>query len=202
MTIKEKFDEGYDALYLMKNGLLLVGDYGKKVMKARTVGELPFTPGGAASVRKKMEVTYGAMEVTLSTDHTNLVDLAKQHIPSAGDLNEFFNQSSNKLNVYNDNATLFFKLNVQGTWAGSVATTNSMQIEFGNSSYNVVTASKTSNLDADVLQFTTFLSIDKDGAIALGGSEINIRVLEGSFQMDSMLIIIEQWTTDTTINPV
>lgn len=45
MTIKDKLQEGYDAIPLMKGGVTLVGDFGKEFLKARTVEEVPELPG-------------------------------------------------------------------------------------------------------------------------------------------------------------
>lgn len=44
MTIKDKLTDGYDAIPLMKDGIALVGEFGKKVLEARTIEELPFPP--------------------------------------------------------------------------------------------------------------------------------------------------------------
>lgn len=202
-TILDKFNDGYDAVCLMMGGVLYVGEIGQQVLTAKTISDLPFDTGDGqpVTVRKKMQVLYQALEITLTPSDENLVAIAAAHNPADGALNEFFNTTSNKLNVYNDDATLYFKLNVQGTWNSSTVP-NTMQVQFGNSNYNIVSASKTSGMDADVLQFTTFLSINKDGPIATGGSEILIKVLDGSFEMESMFIVVEQWTSQSTITPV
>lgn len=42
MTIKDKLQDGYDAIPLVKGGLALVGEIGSQVLAARTLQELPF----------------------------------------------------------------------------------------------------------------------------------------------------------------
>lgn len=152
--------------------------------------------------RKKMEVRYDAVAETIATGAANLIGIIKLLTPAAGSLNDFFNQNSEKLNVYNDDATLFFKMNVTGTWNAASSNPNTMQVSFANSYGNIISSLKTSSMDADVLQFVTFLSIDKDGAIATGGSEITIKVLDSDFAIDSIFIVVEQFTTETVITPV
>lgn len=202
MTIKDKFNQGYDALFLMKQGLLLVGEFGKKVMEARTEEELPFSTGSAPSTRKKMEVLFDGISIVVDTTDKNLISLLSGLSPTSGSLNEFFNTTSNKLNVYDDNASLLMKFNVIGTWNSTSGSPNTMQIAFGNSTGNVISSLKTSGTDADVLQFVSYLSIDKNGAIATGGSAPVIRVMDSDFTVTSIFITLEQWTTETSITPV
>ena len=84
-----------------------------------------------APKRKKTEVFWSGitgLTLTADTDY-NLVALLKAlPAPAFGTLAPFFNTVSNKLNAYNDNASLMFKLNLAGLW--SAATENrSMQTD-------------------------------------------------------------------------
>ena len=73
-----------------------------------------------APKRKKSEVFWsGLTGVVLAADTDyNLVTLLKGlPAPAFGTLAPFFNTMSDKLNAYNDNASLMFKINLAGTWS-------------------------------------------------------------------------------------
>lgn len=97
-----------------------------------------------APKRKKTEVFWSGitgLTLTADTDY-NLVALLKAlPAPAFGTLAPFFNTVSNKLNAYNDNASLMFKLNLAGLW--SAATENrSMQLDFLGTNGNRLVASR------------------------------------------------------------
>lgn len=203
-TLKDKLDQGYDALCLKKGGMLLVGELGLKVLESRTEADLPFETGSAPdpAVRRKMQVMYDGIDVLVDTTDKNLISLISGLTPTTGSLNEFFNTTTNKLNVYNDNASVLIKINVTGSWNATSSNPNTMQIAFDNSTGNVLSSLKTSGMDADVMQFVSYLSIDKNGPIATSGSSPVIRVLESDFTVTGIFITVEQVTTETSITPV
>lgn len=149
-----------------------------------------------------MEVTYDNLDIIIDTTPKNLIAILDGLVPVNGSLNEFFNTSTHKMNVYNDDSSIFMKFNVIGTWNPVMASPNTMRIAFGNSVGNVASSSKTSGMDADVLQFVTYMSIDKDGLIATAGTEPLISVLETDFTLTRLFITVEQVTAVESITPV
>lgn len=153
--------------------------------------------------RRKMEVLYSGLSgVTVGVAAVNLVGLVKVLSPTTGSLNAFFNQNTNKLNVYNDDATLLFKMNITGTWNPASSSPNSLMVRFSNSNGNFIKAFKSSGNDADTLQLLTYLSIDKGGAIATSGSEMTLSALDSDFNVTEIFITVEQVTSASGINPV
>lgn len=59
-----------------------------------------------ATTRKKSEVVYSGVSVTIPTAPTNLVSLLKTLTPSSGSLEPFFDTVNNKMVVFNENKTL------------------------------------------------------------------------------------------------
>lgn len=111
-----------------------------------------------APKRKKTEVFWSGitgLTLTADTDY-NLVALLKALLaPAFGTLAPFFNTVSNKLNAYNDNASLMFKLNLAGLW--SAATENrSMQLDFLGTNGNRLVASRDAAVLPDVVTLATF----------------------------------------------
>ncbi|WP_252354888.1 tail needle knob protein, partial [Escherichia coli] len=74
-----------------------------------------------ATARKKSEVVYSGVSVTIPTAPTNLVSLLKTLTPSSGTLAPFFDTVNNKMVVFNENKPLFFKLSIVGTWPSGTA---------------------------------------------------------------------------------
>ena len=157
-----------------------------------------------APKRKKTEVFWSGitgLTLTADTDY-NLVALLKAlPAPAFGTLAPFFNTVSNKLNAYNDNASLMFKLNLSGVW--SAATENrSMQLDFLGTNGNRLVASRDAAPLPDVVTLATFFSIDRDGGIVTNGTSPIIRSNNGSYTPSAILLIAEQNTRQTLISAV
>ena len=157
-----------------------------------------------APKRKKSEVFWSELtgvELTADTDY-NLVTLLKGlPAPAFGTLAPFFNTVSDKLNAYNDNTSLMFKLNLAGTW--SAGTSNrSMQLDFVGTNGNRLVASRDAAVTTDVITMATFFSIDRDGGIVTNGTAPLIRSNGGSYTLSAVLLIAEQATRQTLISAV
>ena len=157
-----------------------------------------------APKRKKSEVFWtGLTGVVLAADTDyNLIALLKAlPAPAFGTLAPFFNTVSNKLNAYNDNASLSFKLNLAGTW--SAGTNNrSLQIDFVGTNGNRLVASRDAAVTTDVITLATFFSIDRNGGIVTNGTSPIIRSNGGSYTLNAVLLIAEQATRQTQISAV
>ncbi|EED1049210.1 hypothetical protein AADX71_004951, partial [Escherichia coli] len=94
-----------------------------------------------ATTRKKSEVVYSGVSVTIPTAPTNLVSLLKTLTPSSGTLAPFFDTVNNKMVVFNENKTLFFKLSIVGTWPSGTAN-RSMQLTFSGSVPDTLVSSR------------------------------------------------------------
>lgn len=147
--------------------------------------------------RKKSEVYYSGASLVLTAGTTyNLVTILKALTPATGTLEPFFDKTSNKLKVINDNASCAFKLNLVGDWANASSDRN-IQIDFVGTNGNRLVANRSSATTADSLTLATFLSVDKNGNLATNGSVINITAVGINFTITSALLIAEQVTKES-----
>ncbi|MBB2407423.1 hypothetical protein HEL15_018370 [Escherichia sp. 14.0982] len=144
-----------------------------------------------ATTRKKSEVVYSGVSVTIPTAPTNLVSLLKTLTPSSGTLAPFFDTVNNKMVVFNENKTLFFKLSIVGTWP-SGTTNRSMQLTFSGSVPDTLVRSRNSATTTDNILLATFFSVDKDGFLATNGSTLTIQSNGAAFTATTIKIIAEQ----------
>lgn len=144
-----------------------------------------------ATTRKKSEVVYSGVSVTIPTAPTNLVSLLKTLTPSSGTLAPFFDTVNNKMVVFNENKTLFFKLSIVGTWP-SVTANRSMQLTFSGSVPDTLVSSRNAATTTDNILLATFFSVDKDGFLATNGSTLTIQSNGAPFTATTIKIIAEQ----------
>ncbi|EEV0895959.1 hypothetical protein EVU54_004560 [Escherichia coli] len=144
-----------------------------------------------ATARKKSEVVYSGVSVTIPTAPTNLVSLLKTLTPSSGSLAPFFDTVNNKMVVFNENKTLFFKLSIVGTWPSGTAN-RSMQLTFSGSVPDTLVSSRNSATTTDNILLATFFSVDKDGFLATNGSTLTIQSNGAAFTATTIKIIAEQ----------
>lgn len=144
-----------------------------------------------ATTRKKSEVVYSGVSVTIPTAPTNLVSLLKTLTPSSGALAPFFDTVNNKMVVFNENKTLFFKLSIVGTWPSGTAN-RSMQLTFSGSVPDTLVSSRNAATTTDNILLATFFSVDKDGFLATNGSTLTIQSNGAAFTATTIKIIAEQ----------
>lgn len=144
-----------------------------------------------ATTRKKSEVVYSGVSVTIPTAPTNLVSLLKTLTPSSGSLAPFFDTVNNKMVVFNENKTLFFKLSIVGSWPSGTAN-RSMQLTFSGSVPDTLVSSRNSATTTDNILLATFFSVDKDGFLATNGSTLTIQSNGAAFTATTIKIIAEQ----------
>lgn len=144
-----------------------------------------------ATTRKKSEVVYSGVSVTIPTAPTNLVSLLKTLTPSSGTLAPFFDTVNNKIVVFNENKTLFFKLSIVGTWPSGTAN-RSMQLTFSGSVPDTLVSSRNAATTTDNILLATFFSVDKDGFLATNGSTLTIQSNGAEFTATTIKIIAEQ----------
>ena len=144
-----------------------------------------------ATTRKKSEVVYSGVSVTITTAPTNLVSLLKTLTPSSGTLAPFFDTVNNKMVVFNENKTLFFKLSIVGTWPSGTAN-RSMQLTFSGSVPDTLVSSRNAATTTDNILLATFFSVDKDGFLATNGSTLTIQSNGAVFTATTIKIIAEQ----------
>ncbi|HDK2591962.1 tail needle knob protein [Escherichia coli] len=144
-----------------------------------------------ATTRKKSEVVYSGVSVTIPTAPTNLVSLLKTLTPSSGTLAPFFDTVNNKMVVFNENKTLFFKLSIVGTWPSGTAN-RSMQLTFSGSVPDTLVSSRNSATTTDNILLATFFSVDKNGFLATNGSTLTIQSNGAAFTATTIKIIAEQ----------
>ncbi len=144
-----------------------------------------------ATTRKKSEVVYSGVSVTIPTAPTNLVSLLKTLTPSSGTLAPFFDTVNNKMVVFNEDKTLFFKLSIVGTWPSGTAN-RSMQLTFSGSVPDTLVSSRNAATTTDNILLATFFSVDKDGFLATNGSTLTIQSNGAEFTATTIKIIAEQ----------
>ncbi|HGX5052856.1 TPA: tail needle knob protein [Escherichia coli] len=144
-----------------------------------------------ATTRKKSEVVYSGVSVTIPTAPTNLVSLLKTLTPSSGTLAPFFDTVNNKMVVFNENKTLFFKLSIVGTWPSGTAN-RSMRLTFSGSVPDTLVSSRNAATTTDNILLATFFSVDKDGFLATNGSTLTIQSNGAAFTATTIKIIAEQ----------
>ncbi|EGD4804340.1 hypothetical protein DTZ04_18105 [Escherichia coli] len=144
-----------------------------------------------ATTRKKSEVVYSGVSVTIPTAPTNLVSLLKTLTPSSGTLAPFFDTVNNKMVVFNENKTLFFKLSIVGTWPSGTAN-RSMQLTFSGSVPDTLVSSRNAATTTGNILLATFFSVDKDGFLATNGSTLTIQSNGATFTATTIKIIAEQ----------
>ena len=144
-----------------------------------------------ATTRKKSEVVYSGVSVTIPTTPTNLVGLLKTLTPSSGTLAPFFDIVNNKMVVFNENKTLLFKLSIVGTWPSGTAN-RSMQLTFSGSVPDTLVTSRNAATTTDNILLATFFSVDKDGFLATNGSTLTIQSNGAAFTATTIKIIAEQ----------
>lgn len=160
------------------------------------VGPMPELP-----TRRKTEVYYEGLNIPLTAGvQINLISVLKTITPLYGTLAPFFNTTSNKLNAYNSNTTMTFKLNVLGTWSGA-STNCSLQLDFGGT-LNRIVQSRDQAVTADVSQFATFFSIDVNGNIVTNGAHLLLQSNGRNFNINQLLLVAEQSTLLTEISAV
>lgn len=153
--------------------------------------------------RLKTEVSYRNVSVTIPTTFTSLFDIISGLTPSAGKLYPFFNTQTKKLNLYNCNESIFFKLNIVGVWeGGSGVSSRSMEMDFTSTEGNrLFSLRDTAQGEDDIISFLTFMSVDIDGNLVRNGSPIMIRSNGKAFVAKEILIVAEQQVPSTILEP-
>jgi hypothetical protein len=167
---------------------------------------VPSTPAEPYNqpTRKKTEVYWSGLTgrtLTADTDINLVTFLKGLPAPASGTLAPFFNTTSNKLNAYNDNASLAFKVSLVGSWPAG-GSNRSMQIDFTGANGNRLVASRDAAVTSDAITLATFFSIDKNGGIVTNGAAPVIRSNGGTYTVTAVLLIAEQVTTETVISAV
>lgn len=161
-------------------------------------------PSPILPTRKKSEVNWtGLTGITIPADTPiNLITFLKGlPAPGSGQFAPFFNTTTNKLNVFNDDVSVPFKLNLVGRWAGG-SSNRSMQLDFTGTLGNRLVESRDAAVTEDTITLDTFFSVDKNGNLATNGSPPILRSNGGSYSLFSCSIIAEQTTSVSVINPV
>lgn len=152
--------------------------------------------------RKKSEVVWnGLTGVSIPTvGQVDLIALLNATPPTSGSLAPYFNVSSNKINVYNANASMDFKLLLNGTFSGSAAN-RGIQLTF-DGSFNALTVDRSSSAPNSPVNLFTSISVDKGGNFAVNGSQLKVQAFGSSFNVTDAVLIAEQVTNETDINIV
>lgn len=144
-----------------------------------------------ATTRKKSEVVYSGISLVIPTTGANLVTLLKTLTPTSGTLAPFFNTTTDKLVVYNENKTVNFKLSLIGSWPGGT-TNRSIQLTFSGAVPDTLVNSRNVATTTDNVLLATFFSVDVGGFLATNGSTMTIQSNGAAFTATTIKIIAEQ----------
>lgn len=144
-----------------------------------------------AITRKKSELVFTGLSLVIPTTPTNLVALLKVLTPASGTFAPFFDTTSDKMVVFNENKTLNFKLVFVGSWA-SGSLNRSMSVSFSGAVPDTLTEPRYPGTTTDNCTFPTFFSVDKDGFLATNGSTITIVSNGSTFTANTVKLIAEQ----------
>lgn len=144
-----------------------------------------------ATTRKKSEVLYTGISQVIPTTATNLITMLKALTPSSGTLLPFFNTTTDKLTVFNENKTLNFKLSLIGSYPGGT-TNRSMQVTFSGAVPDTLVASRNAATATSNILLSTFFSVDQGGFLATNGSTLTIQSNGAAFTATTIKIIAEQ----------
>lgn len=144
-----------------------------------------------AITRKKSELVFTDLSLVIPTTPTNLVALLKVLAQDSGTFAPFFDTTSDKMVVFNENKTLNFKLVIVGSWA-SGSLNRSMSVTFSGAVPDTLTEPRYPGTTDDNCTFPTFFSVDKDGFLATNGSTITIVSNGSTFTATTVKLIAEQ----------
>ncbi|CNL09742.1 tail needle knob protein [Yersinia aldovae] len=153
--------------------------------------EIEITDLQYRTTRKKSELVFTGLSLTIPTTPTNFITLIKSLTPASGTFAPFFNTSLDKMVVFNENKTSAFKLSIIGTWAGGT-TNRSIQLTFSGSVPDTLVESRDSATTTDNALFVTFFSVDKDGFLATNGTTLTIQSNGSIFTATAIKLIAEQ----------
>lgn len=150
----------------------------------------PGTPA-ESRIRRKVEVTWTNLtDVTIGPE-TNLITLLK-NIPHSGSLSPLFNTTVDKMIVYNSNFSVYFKLNLIGTWSSS-SSNRAIELNFPPSVGNRLTAARVQGTSQqDTINLLNMFSVDVNGNMATNGTQCLISAVGSTFIPSTILLIAEQ----------
>lgn len=154
--------------------------------------------------RRKTEMRWsGLTGVTLTQGVSqNLIALLESlPTPDYGSFSPFLNTTSDKLNVFNANASVLFKVDIDGSFAGGGGGSRRIVIDFLGTD-NTLVDNQSAGLADEPVNAITFLSIDRDGNIATNGTEMTIVAEGNDYTINTILIVVEQVTNTSNINIV
>lgn len=144
-----------------------------------------------AVTRKKSELVFSGISLAITTTPTNLVTLLKALTPTSGTFAPFFNTTSDKMVVFNENKSLNFKLALVGSWPGGTGN-RSMQLTFSGAVPDTLVNDRTSITTTDNVLLATFFSVDEGGFLATNGSTMTIKSNGATFTATTVKLIAEQ----------
>lgn len=155
--------------------------------------------------RKKSEIAWSGLTgktLTGGVTQNLIATLEGFGAPASGSFAPFFNTTTDKLNVYNDNADVTFKVSFTGTWVGGIGTSRSLQIDLVGTNGNRLLANRSDAVTTDTITLSLPLAVDKDGNLATNGSAITVTANGGDFSVSAVSLIAAQVTALTAISAV
>lgn len=140
---------------------------------------------------RKSEVLWSGLNIALQQTPLNLVTILKATAPASGSLSPFFNTTTDKLTVFNENVKLGFKLVLKGTFSGGI-NPRTVSLSFTGAVPDIITANRSNDVTPDYLTFITFFSVDKNGFLATNGSTMELLNSSGTFTITDVKLIAEQ----------
>lgn len=142
-------------------------------------------------IRRKVECTWTNLTGVTIGDSTNLITLLKD-LPHSGNLAPLFNTTVDKMIVYNSNFSVYFKLNLIGTWASN-SSNRAIELNFPPTVGNRLTAARVQGTSTqDTINLLNMFSVDVNGNMATNGTQCFISAIGSTFIPSTILLIAEQ----------
>lgn len=147
------------------------------------------------TTRVKSELNWVGVNIPLiSGTSYNLITTLKGVAQTNGVFLPMFNTTTDKMVAgVNDNRTLFWKLVIEGSFSGPVTgSAGSIELDFTGGVSEKFLISRDNYSSPDILNFTSLISVDKDGNFATNGVTISIKPLDRDFNITRVRLIAEQ----------
>lgn len=156
-------------------------------------------------VRRKTEVTLNNVNYTFKDlldsnnagQENNLIAILKAYNPTSGSWSPLIDTNKNKMTVYNDDFSVFVKINLMGEWSGTQnpnVNGHGYVFTFPPTTGNEILQTQTESalFGQDVISVNTFFSVDKNGNMVQNGTDILFGVFGLNFTVNTVLTVVDQ----------
>lgn len=145
--------------------------------------------------RRKSETYWSGLSLSVTTaTPLNLVTALKAITPTSGTSltnNPFFNLTTDKLAVYNENLSATIKISFVGAFTGG-ATNRGLINTYTLTQSDVLVANRPVTNPNDYFTFIEIIAVDQNGFAATDGVTTTLQAVGGNYVISSVKLVIEQ----------